>query len=170
VHFLGNQNQLKAMNSRAFLTAGTLLGIGLGGFLDGIIFHQVLQLHSMLSAELPQDNLVNVKSSMVWDGLFHLFTWLTTVAGLAVLWKAIQSKEGAWSARTFWGTLLLGWGIFNTVEGVIDHFLLDIHHLVERLGRSVYDYLYLLSGLLMILAGLYLVGSGRRGLVAPKPR
>lgn len=64
------------MNHKPLIAAGTLMGIGMGGFLDGIIFHQILQFHSMLSAKLPQNDLVNVKTSMIWDGIFHSFTGL----------------------------------------------------------------------------------------------
>lgn len=49
---------LFGLRRAGFLTplalAGTVLGIGLGGFVDGIAFHQIFQFHSMLSAELPK--------------------------------------------------------------------------------------------------------------------
>jgi uncharacterized membrane protein len=139
-----------------------LLGIGLGGFLDGIVFHQVLQLHSMLSAKLPQDNLVNVKVSMVWDGFFHLLTWMATVIGLAVLWQAAKNPYTPWSGKTMWGALLIGWGIFNTVEGIIDHHLFSIHHVVERLGLSIYDFLFVASGIFFMTIGAMLIISGSK--------
>ncbi len=147
------------LNTKPLIAAGTLLGIGLGGFVDGILFHQILQLHSMLSARLPQDVLINVKISMVWDGLFHAFTWLMTAAGVALLWHAGKREEVPWNGRILWGGLLLGWGIFNLVEGLIDHHLLGIHHVVERLGLSVYDYIFLGSGLVFILIGIWLTRS-----------
>ncbi len=143
------------------IAAGTLLGIGMGGFVDGILFHQILQLHSMLSAQLPQDVLVNVKISMVWDGLFHALTWVTTAVGIALLWKAGNEKNGTWSGQILWGGLLIGWGIFNVVEGTIDHHLLGIHHVVELQGLSIYDYLFLGSGLLFLLIGWFLVRSAK---------
>lgn len=149
------------INSRPLITAGLLLGIGLGGFIDGILLHQVFQLHSMLSAKLPQDNLVNVKASMVGDGLFHLFTWLTTAFGLALLWQAGKQRNCPWSGKTLWGALLAGWGVFNLVEGFIDHHLLQVHHVVERLGLSVYDYLFLTSGVVLTGIGILLVFAGR---------
>ncbi len=149
------------MNRKPLIAAATLLGIGLGGFFDGILFHQIIQIHSMLSAKLPQDELTNVKVSMVWDGLFHALTWVTTLAGLAVLWHAGKVKDCPWSGRTLWGGLLMGWGIFNTVEGIIDHHILGIHHVVERLGVSLYDYLFLASGVMFILAGLSLIRAGK---------
>ncbi len=149
------------MNTRPLIAAGTLLGIGLGGFIDGIIFHQILQLHSMLSAKLPQNTLVNVKTSMVWDGLFHAFTWIITAVGLALLWHAGKVKSCPWCGQTLWGALFMGWGIFNVVEGTINHHLFGIHHVVERLGLSIYDYLFVVTGVVFILFGLSLIRSAQ---------
>ncbi len=109
------------MNSRPLIAAGTLMGIGMGGFVDGILFHQILQLHSMLSAKLPQDTIVNIKTSMVWDGLFHALTWITTAISISLLWEVARQKNVPWSGRIFFGSGLMGWGIFNLVEGIIDH-------------------------------------------------
>ena len=157
------------MNRKPLIAAGTVLGIGLGGFLDGILFHQIMQIHSMLSAKLPQDQLINVKISMVWDGLFHTLTWITTAIGLSLLWHAGKVKDCPWSGRTLWGGLFLGWGIFNTVEGIIDHHILHIHHVVELRGVSIYDYLFLASGVLFALAGLALIKSGKTDTVQTNP-
>jgi uncharacterized membrane protein len=153
------------MNRRPLIAAGTLMGIGMGGFIDGILFHQILQLHSMLSAKLPQDNIVNVKTSMVWDGLFHILTWTTVAIAIKLLWDAAKEKDVPWSGMTLWGALFLGWGIFNLVEGVIDHFILGLHHVVERLNLSIYDYLFLASGLTFIIAGLSLIRWGKNIIV-----
>jgi uncharacterized membrane protein len=150
------------MNRKPLIAAGVLLGIGLGGFLDGIVFHQLLQLHSMLSAKLPQDDIVNVKTSMVWDGVFHLFTWLCTAIGLYLLWHSGRTSNCPWCGRTLSGSLIMGWGVFNTVEGVIDHQVLGIHHVVEALGESIYDYLFLASGFFFILFGLFLINAARK--------
>lgn len=150
------------MNLKPLLAAGVLMGIGMGGFVDGILFHQVFQLHSMLSGKLPQTSLVNVEISMVWDGLFHLFTWLTTAASILLLWNAVKRPEVPWSGKALVGAQLMGWGIFNLVEGIIDHHVLGIHHVVERLGVSVYDYLFLASGIVFIGTGLLLIRSANR--------
>ena len=60
------------MNRRPLIAAGVIMGIGMGGFVDGILFHQIFQIHNMLSARLPPTSLVNVETTMVWDGLFHV--------------------------------------------------------------------------------------------------
>lgn len=150
------------MNHKPLLAAGMLMGIGMGGFVDGIVFHQIFQLHSMLSAKLPQTNVVNIEISMVWDGLFHAFTWITTAVSIVLLWNAVKRPEVPWSGKALIGAQLAGWGIFNLVEGVVDHHLLEIHHVVERLGLSIYDYMFLLSGVVMILTGMLLIRSAMR--------
>jgi uncharacterized membrane protein len=143
--------------SNRFLKPGFLLGLGLGGFVDGIVFHQVLQYHSMLSAKLPQDDLNNVKISMFWDGVFHSFTFLVTIFGLYLLWKLIHQKEPSPSGKYFIGAMLLGWGSFNVIEGILDHYIFQIHHVVERAGLSVYDHIFIGASLLLILAGYTLM-------------
>src|SRR5437868_5529675 len=100
------------MNLKPLLASGVLMGIGMGGFVDGILFHQIFQLHSMLSAKLPQTTVVNIEISMVWDGLFHAFTWLTTAVSILMLWNAMKRPEVPWSGKALIGAQLAGWGIF----------------------------------------------------------
>lgn len=142
------------------------LGVGLGGFLDGILFHQILQLHGMLSARFPKTSVVNLEINMFWDGLFHAFTWIMTVIGLWLLWQAAGQKSSPGSGKILWGALLLGWGLFNLTEGILDHHLLQLHHVVERLGPSIYDYVFLGLGLALVVAGISII---RAGLSAARP-
>jgi uncharacterized membrane protein len=140
-------------DQRRLVSAGTLLGIGLGGFVDGITFHQLLQIHSMLSARLPKDTVANVEINMVWDGLFHAGTWIVTALGVWCLFRVAQRHEAPLGTRTFLGSLALGWGLFNLVEGILDHHVLHLHHVVERLGVSAYDYAFLASGVVLVVGG-----------------
>lgn len=154
---------------RPLIAAATLLGIGLGGFLDGIVFHQLLQWHHMLSAPgyfpkagVPAERLVvNLQINMFWDGLFHALTWLMTVAGLALLWRAGQRPNVPWSTRTLLGGMALGWGLFNLVEGIIDHHILHIHHVFEGDNHLVWDLAFLTSGVVLIAIGWALIHAGR---------
>jgi uncharacterized membrane protein len=119
---------MKGSHRGAIISSGVLLGAGLGGFVDGILLHQILQWHNMLSALRPPTDLIAMKYNMVWDGLFHAFTWLMVSAGVWRLWRAGKRPDVPWSTRTFVGSLALGWGLFNFVEGLISHQLLGIHH------------------------------------------
>lgn len=140
--------------------AGVALGIGMGGLADGIVLHQLLQVHNMLSAKVPVDTLVGTKVNMVADGLFHSVVWLITLLGIALLWRAARRTDVPLSTSVLVGSMLMGWGIFNVVEGVMDHHLLDLHHVVERLGVSMWDYLFLASGVALALVGRWVVTRG----------
>lgn len=142
-----------AVTTKSLVAAGTVIGIGMGGFVDGIVFHQILQLHNMLSARVPTDTLVGAKVNMVWDGVFHAGVWCATAIGIAMLWRAVKRADVRLSGRALFGSMLLGWGLFNVVEGVIDHQLLELHHVYERLGPSVWDWVFLAFGAALILTG-----------------
>jgi len=145
----------------ALIAAGALLGIGLGGFIDGIVFHQLLQWHNMFSSRVVPTDLVAMKYNMFWDGAFHAFTWITTVCGLALLWRAGQKPNVPWSTRTFVGSLALGWGLFNLVEGTIDHHILGIHHVHPGVNQLIWDIAFLVFGTLLIAGGWLLIQAGR---------
>ena len=143
------------------IAAGVLMGAGLGGFVDGITLHQILQWHNMLSAQIPPNNLVNAKINMYWDGLFDAAVWVTTVIGLFLLWRAGQRRDVPWSGRTFLGALSIGWGLFNVVEGIIDHQLLGIHHVYEyTVNKLPWDMSFLAVGVVLLLIGWMLIRSG----------
>jgi uncharacterized membrane protein len=125
-------------NRRPILAAGLLLGAGMGGFVDGILFHQILQWHNMLSTNRPPTDVVNIEVNMFWDGLFHAFTWSVTASGIAVLWHAGR-RDVTWSTRNFVGALSIGWGLFNLIEGLINHQLLGIHHVRHGDGELAWD-------------------------------
>ena len=67
---------------------GLLLGLGLGGFVDGIVLHQLLQWHHMISstARGSTATVAGLEANTFADGLFHAAAWLLTATGLALLW------------------------------------------------------------------------------------
>jgi uncharacterized membrane protein len=109
----------EAERSRGFpISAGLLLGLGLGGFFDGIVFHQVLQWHHMLtSAGHPPDSVESLKLNTLADGLFHASTYALTGIGILILWRASRTAHRRWSGAELGGTVLMGFGTFNLVEG-----------------------------------------------------
>jgi uncharacterized membrane protein len=143
----------RARSARPSIAAALTLGIGLGGLFDGILFHQILQIHNMLSGWLPVTDLVSAKVNMVWDGVFHAAVWIITLIGVALLWRAGRREDVAFDTRFLVGGLLIGWGLFNAVEGLIDHHILNLHHVYERMGSSAWDYIFLAWGMAMIGAG-----------------
>jgi uncharacterized membrane protein len=119
---------LPASHERHAAYGALLIGIGLGGFADGIVLHQIMQWHHMLSSVIPPDDMEAMSVNMRWDGIFHVVVWIVTLAGAAALWSSGRRNERTPSLRRFSGLVLVGWGLFNLVEGVINHHLLGIHH------------------------------------------
>ena len=148
----------------ARLVAGTiLLGIGLGGFFDGIVLHQILQWHHLLSeAGLPPDSLENLRLNVVADGLFHAATWIFTLAGVLVLWAGLRAGPLIRPpAGLLAGGILTGWGAFNLVEGTVNHHLLDLHHVRPGPDELLYDVGFLVWGAVMLVAGIVLLRAAR---------
>ena len=151
------------VSTRRLVAAGTALGIGMGGFIDGILFHQILQIHNMLSNVVIRDSLVNEEINMFWDGVFHAFTWLVTAIAVWMLWYAAKHHDISLQGRTYFGAALAGWGLFNLVEGVIDHEILQLHHVYQNGDHMLWDLVFLGSGCLLIGVGWLLVRrSGSR--------
>ena len=127
--------------------AGITLGIGLGGFVDGILLHQIFHWHNMGSAVLPPTTLAAIEQNMAWDGMFHLAVWTCTIIGVYWLLADGRCARPVPSPSRFTGLLILGWGLFNLVEGLIDHHLLELHHVRDLPHHvPVYDWLFLLIG------------------------
>lgn len=101
---------------------------------------------------------------MLADGLFHAFVWVATAAGLTLLWSIARGGGTGEPTRVFVGLLLLGWGLFNLIEGTIDHQILGIHHVREVPNALGWDLGFLaIGGVLLIGIGWALVRSGRLG-------
>ncbi|MFP3547502.1 DUF2243 domain-containing protein [Rhizobium sp. SIMBA_035] len=123
--------------ARSFpLSAGLLLGLGLGGFFDGIVLHQLLQWHHMVSSWYPITSVENLELNTFWDGVFHSGTYVFVLAGLFILWRSGRLGHFRWSTADLVATMLIGFGAFNLVEGVIDHQVLGLHHVNETVPRG----------------------------------
>jgi len=146
--------------------AGVFLGLGLGGFFDGIVLHQILQWHHMLtSGGYPADSLRNLQINTLWDGVFHAATWIFVVIGLTLLWRHARRTHRLWSGKLLLGSVLLGFGVFNVVEGLVDHQWLGIHHVNETVPRAQWIYWdvgFPVWGAAMIVIGGAMVRAGRR--------
>ena len=152
------------MPSRA---AGLLYGVGFGGFIDGIVLHQILQWHHMVShvEEYPTDTVAGLEVNTMADGFFHVVTWLFLLAASITAIRAWRSGRLAPNWSFHFGLVLAGWGIFNVVEGVVDHHLLRVHHVREQAATPwIWDVGFLVFGVLLIAGGWLLYRRGRAAL------
>lgn len=117
------------------------------------------------SAGDPPDSLENLKFNTFWDGLFHALTSVFVAIGPGLLWRARRTHL-RWSSKLLVGTLLIGFGLFNLIEGIVNHQILGLHHVNETVPREQWIYWdlgFLIWGAVMLLAGWILLRSGRRG-------
>jgi len=74
-----------------------------------------------------------------------------------------DEASGQPAGQAFVGALLMGWGLFDVVEGVIDHHILNLHHVYEPMGQSVWDWVFLTFGAALIATGWLMIRDVRRG-------
>ena len=137
-----------------------LTGFGLGAFVDGIVLHQVLQWHHLVVARVPADDLAGLEANTLWDGVFHLVSWLVVLAGLVWTVRSRASlRPVPWRSLT--GALLVGWGAFNITDQVLFHMLLEAHHIRMVEDYQLYDWGYTAVGAALVAVGLVLLRPRR---------
>lgn len=134
---------------------GVVLGIGLGGFVDGILLHQILQWHHLLSGhgDYPPTTIAGLEANTLADGLFHAMSWLAVVAGVWLLWRRTGAIRTAGSGRALVGWMLVGWGLFNLVEGLVNHHLLGLHDVRGGANATAWNVGFLALSLVLLVAG-----------------
>ena len=157
----------------AITAPGIALGLGLGGLADGIVLHQVLQWHHLRTGDgslgdRSMKTVGGLEANTLADGLFHVATWVLLVVGLLWLWGIVRSSGGLRSWGELVGLVLAGWGIFNVVEGVVNHHLLGMHHVRDDIGAPItWDIGFLAVGGTLAVAGFALSGLGRNARFRP---
>lgn len=145
---------------RRSVGSGVLIGIGVAGFLDETVFHQLLHWHHFYDRG-------STTAGLVSDGFFHAGSWLSIVAGL-FLFADLQRRR-ATVRRRVWAGVLLGWGGFQVYDGLVQHKLLGLHQIRYRVDLLPYDLLWNIAGGLGMVAGVVLLvaparsGAGTRG-------
>ena len=152
-------------NPEQFRLPLCLFGIGLGGFVDGIVLHQILQWHHMISdtGEGPMTTVAGLEANTLADGLFHAFAFGVVLVAMYLSLRVRRSDAAAVlpSSSVVTGWLLVGWGAFNIVEGVVDHHLLTVHHVRDDVADSLaWDLSFLGISALLLGIGLALVRRG----------
>lgn len=158
------ESKLESRNRSGLLVAaGILIGAGLlAGFVDGILLHEILQWHHMVTSVRPATDLSSLEANTLGDGLFHVGTWMLTVIGIVLLWLAGGRSDVPWSPKIFGGSLLLGAGLFDCIEGLIDHQILGIHHVKPGPNQLAWDIGFLVLGAVLFLIGWMVLRSGQK--------
>jgi uncharacterized membrane protein len=107
--------------------AALLLGFGLGAFFEGILLHPIA-------------------------GFFYFAVWAMTLGGVLMLWTAVRGPGPLPAGRVFVGYFVIGWGIFNMLEGLARHNLRD-------------EWLIFATGMGFVLLGVILIWTRSEPLI-----
>lgn len=136
----------------------TLLGMGLGGFLDGIVLHQILQWHQMVSNVIPADNFEGKSANMFYDGMFETVTWIMTCVGIVLMWHSRKRADLTFNNNVFTGGLLMGWGAFNCIDSLFNHYLFQLHNVRENtLDTGLYNAAFLFFAIFLLATGIVVI-------------
>ncbi|HVM27772.1 MAG TPA: DUF2243 domain-containing protein [Mycobacteriales bacterium] len=139
-----------------------MLGFGIGGLVDGIVLHQVLQWHNLVSAVEPNDTLEGLQRNVFWDGVFHVVTVALAVVGIALTWLGgLGGGRAQVAPGRLVGLVLVGWGAFHVVDQLVFHLLLGLHDIRDAADDpALYNWGFFAIGL-----GLAAIGTAlfRRG-------
>lgn len=111
---------------RRMRRAGVLLGFAMGGFFDGILLHQILQWHHLLSA-VHTGALADLRFQVTVDGWFHALMYALAAAGLWTLYR-LRSAPGA-SLRLIAPPFWMGFGGWHILDAVFSHWITGIHRI-----------------------------------------
>jgi uncharacterized membrane protein len=141
-------------SANSFRAAGFLLGFGLGGFIDAIVLHMLLQWHHLISSRVSMDTLAGLRVNVLADGAFSAGMWVFTVVGLGVLWRSMQQTPRLpLTTSAFVGWILIGWGGFQLFDSIFFHALLGLHHIRHVPNFIIYDVAFFLLGFGLIGVG-----------------
>lgn len=124
---------------RRVYLSGVLVGVGIAAFIDETVFHQLLHWHHFYDKSTPDVGLIS-------DGLFHAFGWFAIVSGLVLM--ADLLRRNAFLAPRWWGSVLLGMGVFQLYDGLIQHTLLGLHQI--RYGVDIVPYNIVWDGIAVV--------------------
>lgn len=137
------------------------LGFALSGFFDGILLHQILQWHHLLSAVRGGD----LRFQILMDGYFHLLMYVVAAFGLYLLWRRRRAFEQPGSSRGVLAYMLVGFGLWHVLDAVASHWILGIHRIKQDAANPLlWDLGWLIVfGLIPLAAGSWLRrgGAGR---------
>ena len=128
----------------------------MGGFFDGIVLHQLLRWHHVVSDKVAPTDVAGLELNTLADGIFHGAMWLIVLAGVLLLARDLGRRPQAAVRRLIAGSLI-GFGAFNVVDEVIFHTVLGLHHIRPGTDYLFWDLAFTAWGLAMIAAGWWLV-------------
>lgn len=142
---------------------GILMGLGMGGLMDTIVFHQLLQWHHALS---PGSSTVAGPGvdDLQMDGWVTLASGLVLVVGIVALWMAASRHPHSLWRLSGWsliGWIAVGWASYNLTFVSLIQWLTDRHHVYPAASApAAWDWIFLAVSAALGVLGLGLAAGG----------
>ncbi len=111
---------------RILIWGASALGFSLGGFFDGILLHQILQWHHLLSG---LEGSGDIRMQVIADGVFHALMYVVAAVGLFLVWRGRAALGLPTAGRTVASTGLIGFGVWHVVDTLLSHWITGIHRI-----------------------------------------
>lgn len=134
------------------LLGSGIFGFGLGALVDVVVFHFILQWHHLLSSFYEPGTLDGLRTNVYFDGIFSLVVIAVMLVGAGVVWRAVNRSAEPHSPVRVLGGLLVGAGLFNVFDGIVDHYVLGIHDVVH--GTQAFNPHWVGASLLILGVGI----------------
>lgn len=156
----------KNIGNKKLAASAIFIGIGLAGLVDIIVFHAILQWHHTSSHVILPDTVESLQLNILHDGMFLSLSLIITIVGIVLLLYSQDLRRDNYlmlHKKSFIGLLLIGFGGFNIIEGIINHHILQMHHVIEVADPIVFDLTFLaLGGLAFLAVGALLFRSQKK--------
>lgn len=131
-------------HKQSIVAAGALLGIGMGGLLDGSL--------SSLAG----------RGGLSSDGAVRVVLCVLTALGVASLWMSAKRPHAVLSTRSFVASLGIGWGVFNVVAEVFNR-LLGMHQVRPGSNDVAWELGFVVVGVVVLAACAMVVKNDHAG-------
>jgi len=149
-----------ATTPRSITIGWLMIGFALGGFFDGILLHQILQWHHLLSG-LDEPTGGDLPFQIMMDGLFHLLMYVLGLIGTVLVIRRSNGERLAGGSDLLrW--LIVGFSAWHIIDAVLSHWLLGIHRIrMDSAQPLLWDLAWLLVfGTVPLLVALRLPSAG----------
>lgn len=151
---------------RRILLAGGTTGFGFGAVIDVVLFHLVLQTHHLLAGIYDPYSVDGLRTNVMFDGLFTALMLGIMSVGLGLTWRVVNGTPDRLSTRFLLGAVVLGMGAFNVFDGVVNHYVLDLHNVIH--GTEAWNpHWIVVSALLLVVGFLLLRSAGGHAVPGP---
>lgn len=134
------------------LWSDILFGLGLVGFIDETVFHQLLHWPHFYDKSTTQIGLIS-------DGLFHAFSWFATFGSLFMF--ADLRRRKALHLKRWISGVFLGSGSFQLYDGTVQHKIMRLHQIRYTSNVIIYDTVWNIGASIMLLIGNFLTLQSR---------